>query len=445
MTPERQQEIGLLQQLVATHKRGDFRTITAPLVERGFQVLPVVFKQPAIKNWPTMSQTLRLKLGNEKPWLNAAVWSKHGVGNLMFLDVDAIGVIKRIESGIGRRIPRTYTVETRPNSEHKHFYFYQTPYSVKAFNTTVNVRDLENADGSHPTAYDLKGCGGASYVVAPGSIRENGDLYTVVNDAPVQNIPDEIVDWLEADIREYRAGKEAERQRNLAAVKDKIAAVQRGVPLGFSIFESDTSSYLRRMSGTLASLGLDADGREKALIRLALTHCENGKLYVDSEDGLERIHRIAHDPKLKLGNAVLFYAATNSNHWRRRVGRFTAPPPSRQGAIVELMRTFPSEIAASDAYTQLEEGIPNFCRKNKAHRRAAQLAFRTTGFVSKRLGAGKVLWTRQTKSMPPNDGATEVALNRGGETVGSTYVRRSLGDTAGFHPIGQEQEHTTHY
>jgi hypothetical protein len=53
----------------------------------------------------------------------------------------------------------------------------------------------------HPTLFDVKGVGGGGYVVAPGSIRANGEVYTVIDDLPVTDVPNFLVDWLASRLR----------------------------------------------------------------------------------------------------------------------------------------------------------------------------------------------------------------------------------------------------
>ena len=90
----------------------------------------------------------------------------------------------------------TLQVQTRPttNPAKRHFYFTQTEYSLRCFPKNVNSTRTCGR-------YDLKGVGGASFVVAAGTERENGEYYTYENQNLVMPIPRWLVDWLVEDIR----------------------------------------------------------------------------------------------------------------------------------------------------------------------------------------------------------------------------------------------------
>ena len=71
----------------------------------------------------------------------------------------------------------------------RHFYFKQTRYSVARLRKEANRKDTTKWVTSentgllmHPTLYDLKGVGGGGLVVAAGSVRKDGEVYTVINE-----------------------------------------------------------------------------------------------------------------------------------------------------------------------------------------------------------------------------------------------------------------------
>ena len=84
----------------------------------------------------------------------------------------------------------------------------------------------------HPTEYDLKGVGGGGLVVAAGSVRKDGEIYTVVNDVPVVDIPDWLVNWLVEDLSKYRSVCAKERYDRALAV---AAFVVLNIGLGVSV------------------------------------------------------------------------------------------------------------------------------------------------------------------------------------------------------------------
>jgi Bifunctional DNA primase/polymerase, N-terminal len=172
-----------------TKSQIDFVSIATPLVNRGFRVTPVhpETKMGVMKNWQkfqlTTIEDVR-KYAKYFPHHNVGVVGKRGVGRHCFLDVDAPGVVKKIENETGQTMPEGYRVKSSPTSKpyKTHFYFVQTPYSFEKFGgweaVNSNVKDMTTLDeeGKHPTLYDLKGVGGGSLVVGAGSVKQTGEV-----------------------------------------------------------------------------------------------------------------------------------------------------------------------------------------------------------------------------------------------------------------------------
>src|SRR5207244_11752686 len=66
-------------------------------------------------------------------------------------------------------------------------------------------------------------CGG--YVVAPGSVRENGEVYTIEHDRAIAEIPDWLVTWIRDDVHKFRSEtsklREAEKKKHREAMQTK--------------------------------------------------------------------------------------------------------------------------------------------------------------------------------------------------------------------------------
>ena len=207
----------------------DFVAIATPLVERGFRVTPVhpETKMGVMKNWQKFQLTtiddIR-KYAEYFPHHNVGVVGKRGFDRHCFLDVDAPGVVERIEHDTKQTMPKGYRVRSSPTFKpyKTHFYFKQTPYSFEKFGgweaVNSNVKDMTTFDeeGKHPTLYDLKGVGGGSLVVGAGSVKQTGEVYTCVDDGPVPEIPNWLVDWLVKDIEKYWDAVDAEKAEKLA-------------------------------------------------------------------------------------------------------------------------------------------------------------------------------------------------------------------------------------
>jgi hypothetical protein len=135
------------------------------MFDKGFTVWPVKPEEKTGEyGWNTHAyyadEIVHRCLANKFPNHNAAVISRRGIGNLMFLDIDSSGVLQRIEEETGQKISGiTYSVCSRPQSApyKRHFYFRQTARSVSKCKTENNVRDIttwtqdKNGNPIHPT------------------------------------------------------------------------------------------------------------------------------------------------------------------------------------------------------------------------------------------------------------------------------------------------------
>lgn len=327
----------------------DYIAIATPLVKRGFRVTPV---SPATKRcvkwgWQKPSRhdvTIEdvLKTAAEQD----GKYADHNVGVIgwcgdpvnypparhMFIDIDGEGVLERIEeyaASIGEKMPETFTVTSNPKKPYKlHFYFLQTAYSFNQFGgwhaKNKNVKDMKawtvskrTGKPMRPTLYDVRGIGGGAIVVAPGSVRDDGSLYTIIKDKPVVEIPNWLVDWINAHFKKYRDIVDAERAAKWAAKwqarreidyagkkVDAVLAELRAAndPAGFDIDEIDTTDFMMWRAGHLARLGCPREAIEISLKQMVVDSCPNGKAFVESDEGKLEIHEVAYDDDLKVGH-----------------------------------------------------------------------------------------------------------------------------------------------
>jgi hypothetical protein len=305
----------------------------------------------------------------------------------MFIDIDADGVVQRLEEETGKQIPRTYTVCSRPESApyKRHYYFTQTAYSFKKSGAwkakNINVRDLTRLEPSrsgvlmHPTLYDIKGIGGGSLVVGAGSVRDNGEIYTCVDDSPVADIPDWLLDWLLDDFQMYRVARDKElaekREAKATALRmseaERHRLRQRNLPDGFDIAEEDIYEFLRWRASSYSGLGETGEELAKSLTYQVIRFCAGGEAFAQSETGQRIIVKIAKE-KRSVGNATWFY--------RQRSTKFTdihhipTPVSTKIGLIKEIMAGFPNRISSESALDLIEaaldkEGFPFDRRKDK--------------------------------------------------------------------------------
>jgi len=396
----------------------DFVAIATPLVERGFRVTPVhpETKMGVMKNWQkfqlTTIEDVR-KYAKYFPHHNVGVVGKRGVRRHCFLDVDAPGVVERIESETKHEMPNGYRVKSSPTSKpyKTHFYFEQTPYSFERFGgweaVNSNVKDMTTLDeeGKHPTLYDLKGVGGGSLVVGAGSVKQNGEVYTCVDEAPVPEIPKWLVDWLVKDIDKYWDAVDAEKAAKLALKEaeqekytpdEREAMRRKNLPEGFDICLEDRYEYLYKRSCTLSSMGLRAKALEVALTDLLENDVVGGKEYAQTDKGRSMVHKLANNPSLKPGNGSWFYKTKEKRPKRtptvstvsdRRPIIIKRKPQTRREAMVKIVKGFPDRLHRTEAYDKIEAGLAgrfpfdrtdNTCRQDITRARK-DAAFRSDG------------------------------------------------------------------
>ena len=397
----------------------DYAALATAAIERGFKVTPVhpLEKRGVLYNWnrnPTTTLSEVLQHAKDFPNHNVGIVGRRGVGNHCFLDIDASGVTDRIEHESGQQMPPTYTVCSRPQSApwKRHFYFKQTTYSVARLKKEANRKDTTKwvtSDNTglpmHPTMYDLKGVGGGGFVVAAGSVRKDGEIYTVVNDVPVADIPEWLVDWLVADLSKYRsawAKERRDRANSVAAIPtgERAARQQMGDGSAFDISESDIFPFLNWRACQFAKMGTEKKLLEKVLIHQVEKFCAGGKRFVESEAGRRQIHKAATNKQLKFGNASFFNQLGEKKraaYSEGSCGLTIFSKPTRQGLMVAAMRKLPARIAAEDGYKRLQKALAGTGFKldsgATASQKAVQEARKAAGFRTERTSSGW-MWVR---------------------------------------------------
>jgi hypothetical protein len=400
----------------------DYVTIATAAINRGFKVTPVhpLEKRGVLHNWnknPTTTLSEVLQHAKDFANYNVGVVGRRGVGNYCFLDIDADRVTERIEEEAHEKMPLTYTVCSRPQSARwkRHFYFKQTSYSYSRLKKEANRKDVtkwvtsENTGvPMHPTEYDLKGVGGGGLVVAAGSVRKDGETYTVINDVPVLDIPKWLVDWLVEDLSKYQSACAKERRDRAVSVaaipaEQQAARKKMGDGSAFDISESDIFTFLNWRACQFAKMGTQGKLLERVLTQQVEKFCAGGKKFVESESGRRQIHKAATNKQLKFGNASFFNQLGEKNraaYSEGSCGLTIFSKPTRKGLMVAAMSKFPDPIAAEDGYERLKKALARkgfkLDSKTKAGQKAVQEARKAAGFHTEQTTAGW-LWVRNTE------------------------------------------------
>lgn len=183
----------------------------------GFSIIPCKRnKRPDLQSW----QEYTIKRANERDifdWfspdsdykrLSQSIGFVCGKisGNLLVVDLDGIGAIRKFAAQFPKLCENTKSVLTG-SQVGIHLYF-----KVKELPANINVR-VKNVGG-----FELRGNG--QYVIAPPSPHESGYFYKVHRENPIleRDNMNDVVDWMQS-LREYQqAERQAEISQNVGTV-----------------------------------------------------------------------------------------------------------------------------------------------------------------------------------------------------------------------------------
>ena len=399
--------------------------IASRQIARGFSVAPVHPNEKHGVLWnqyshPATTLSEVIQHAKDYPNYNVAISSHRGVGKLFFWDVDSAGVVEQVEAETGQIIPATFTVQSRPELApyKQHQYLRSTPYSFERFggwkSKEVNVKDLNetNGEGKHPTKYDLKGIGRGGYVVSEGSRHPNGEIYTIMNDSPIIDVPDWLVDWFITDIGKYRHDAAVERERNkkILAEASQTRSHDPNDPDpndATKVMPEKIDAFLKSRCGDLAIRGTRREDIVLILKHQLQDHTSLSK--EEQKNYYHRIHDLAFDPNLKIGAGVAWSSLWEKNHdkdYTSLLGTTTTTVKpdggmimeynSQQHLITRVLRRFPDEISVEDAYLRLNNELDlGLTTKNSRQNDNLRAARKATGFVAKNR-KGCWWWVRQS-------------------------------------------------
>ena len=233
------------------------RTHAPKMAARGMLITPVMKgqKKPFLKGWQdSASSDLNQIAAWDKqfPGYNYGNVAKAVIGHSWFFEVDAAGVLDRIQSETGHDLVKevpTYRVRSRQGRGH--FYFKQTAASIA----------MGNLSQSYVKGNDWSARVNDEIVVGAGSYRENErSFYEELNpDAEILPAPDWLVEWL---IAQKIEGKKS-------VDKGEPARNERGlIPRGY------IHGWMVKQAGRLREMGLGGSTLEAALLELVHDNCE---------------------------------------------------------------------------------------------------------------------------------------------------------------------------
>jgi hypothetical protein len=147
--------------------------IYQPALDRGLSIIPIPPREKGTKlpDWPERAAN------NDSLLTGLDGWNYGVVANEKFCILDIDNVEKFYES-IKVNLPLTYTVKT---SRGRHLYFRHTERSRRLGNRGAGIFDFQASN---------------KYVVGEGSTHPSGHVYACIDESPIIEIPDVLVDAL---------------------------------------------------------------------------------------------------------------------------------------------------------------------------------------------------------------------------------------------------------
>lgn len=201
-----------------------FESIAMPLLARGFKVAPCHPYDTVDAKGKVLGKTVDLhdplnQISNDpaqihawglaKPNANVCVYAIQEPGGVCFVDKDgAISLVEKYERETGKQFPKTLLVcsSITDTTTKGHWYFYQTPKTIAL---SGNIGE-DKTGGLF--SFRVKN----QYVASIGSIHPaTKKPYAVADEVPIAPIPDDLVDWMYAQV----AAKEKPTAEQMQTVK----------------------------------------------------------------------------------------------------------------------------------------------------------------------------------------------------------------------------------
>jgi hypothetical protein len=298
----------------------DYLAVARAAHKMGFNTTPVEpgRKKPRLRGFnkhPATTLSKAWQNAHDYPHDDVGLVSRKGLNRVCWLDIDYQTVEETIFKETGHKLPRTMTTSSRPKTApwKKHLCFRQTAYSVSKWSTEMTgIRDYSIVeDGEVPNLFDVKGCGGGGFVVAPGCCRQiehpkgSGkfvtEYYTLTDRSGIIDAPDWLVDWVLVRYRKFRVdhaeqmAAEAEKRQ-----AEKITTAQKIIGQRVEAFKFDEkdclsidckrgglvpkefrNGFMKAVAGELATRGILKANIGKILMVIA-DQCEDTQEYKDS-------------------------------------------------------------------------------------------------------------------------------------------------------------------
>jgi bifunctional DNA primase/polymerase-like protein/primase-like protein len=178
------------------HEPTTFELRAFELTQRNVPVIPLRpgTKIAFIKEWENLATTERAKTkewGQEFPDANCAAVAQARPGGTWFFEIDRPGLEQQIEELTGQKIPKTFTVQSRPGRSH--YYFRQNATSIAMGN-----RQAKDQQGELWSARVAD-----RYVVGPLSVHPDTQKeYEIIQYAPIVEAPDWLIEYCQRSVQQ---------------------------------------------------------------------------------------------------------------------------------------------------------------------------------------------------------------------------------------------------
>jgi hypothetical protein len=260
--------------------RNSFLNRATALVDRSFSVIPIEPRGKRPIGPGATSRTRDLNVinawANSWPDANAAVCSDE---NITLLESDDATRLRSILAGLGVTLPETLTGGASENRPH---WFYKRTAACGSECVTV------------PGLFEWRN--NNQYVVGPGSIHPSGAEYRFWNDAPIAELPADVIEALRTLAEEYQGEATGEHIQPgpYAALRD--AYLRRLDPTdllnleNFDVDEGERHYTLVSLAGLLHDGERSSDDIADILKEVRDTYFAGGK----GDEEIESIARYAH-------------------------------------------------------------------------------------------------------------------------------------------------------
>ena len=232
-----------------------FEERALPMIALGIPVIPLRTndKKAFLDEWQQLATTDLAQIalwGKQYPNANCGCVGQAKIGGFVFFEVDSREVRQRILAETGNDIMGLQTLKVRSRTGRGHLYFKQTE-------KTISVGNITQAYVKHG---DWSFRGNNAYVLSAKSIHPvTLQPYEVLDDLPIIDCPDWLVDWLLSQ-------KTTKSSENPNAEPERNAQGQ--IPQG------SIHGWMLRQAGSLRQMGLDKDMIHSVLKDIVEKNCQ---------------------------------------------------------------------------------------------------------------------------------------------------------------------------